>query len=312
MNSSTRTLIACLVAAPLLGGCASMMTRTSTPSDPSAGDKRLVHGAVTAERWADVKRYCSSRFKKADATALHQEARVIACERSRAHEVAMANMALVNPKCSEITRLWETHKVTVLRPRGALKTIFPAMAVKIAACGKIDYVFQEMIHWGPHTVGAIGRKALEAMDEAGINVESAYLKWLGAQSSAPYDHKLGGYALEHYLHWRLHKGGEIDCKPYVKAWSMFDGGDEMAWIYVFYRATKCTAAADWVAKGLVHSFAQTRHRACKTLGSIGNENHIRQMANLAKSDATFKVVRYKRVYWVRDMCRQAVGQIQMR
>ena len=36
------------------------------------------------------------------------------------------------------------------------------------------------------------------------------------------------------------------------------------------------------------------------------------MEILAKSDGTFKLVRYNKVYWVRDMCRQAVGQIKMR
>lgn len=311
MKHNIRIAVVCLVAAPMLGGCAGLMKGMMAKMDPSAGDKKMVNDAVTAKKWDDVKKYCDSKYRKEGGKKLHYKAKRIACDADKAHSKEIVVAALKDPKCGEIVKVWEEHKSAVQRHR-MLKKTFPDMAVRMGKCGKYGYVFKNMIHWGPHQANAIGRKAIVAMDAAGLPVEKEYLKWMGSQSSNPYDPKYGGYALEHYYNWRLKKGGKIDCKPYVKAWKVIEEADQMSWIYVFYRSTKCTAAADYVMKGLVSSRPKTRHRACMTLGIIGNKKHIKKMSILAKSDGSYKIKRRIKTYWVRDMCKQAVGQINMR
>ena len=84
-----------------------------------------------------------------------------------------------------------------------MKKTFPEIATRLAKCGDEDYVFQDMIHWGQHIAGATGRRALKAMDKAGLPVEKADITWLSKQTSAPYDHKLGPYAIDRYLTLKL-------------------------------------------------------------------------------------------------------------
>ncbi len=208
--------------------------------------------------------------------------------------------------------MWEQYKSTFQRERNKMAGYHADASIRMGKCGHYGYVFKELMHWGPLTHGAMGLKSLAAMDAAGLSVEKEFLKWMGEQTASPWDPKYGPYAMGHYVSWRQKKGGTIDCKPYVKVWGVLTGGEDVAWAYAFYRNTKCTAAADWVAKGLTHSYPKARHRACQTLGMIGDKSHTKNMEILAKSDGTFKLVRYNKVYWVRDMCRQAVGQIKMR
>ncbi len=310
MNPSIRLAAVCLVAAPMLTGCGGLMKQLANLS-PKRADLNTVEEAKNKGDTAALEKYCDRSYKKPDGKALNGQARSRACKYKNELLKKEAVDALTKSTCKDAKATWLKYKSAVGN-RGTLKKVFPMTAVKLAKCGDYDYVFKEMIHWGPHIVGAIGRKAIEAMDKAGLPVEKEYLKWMGQQKSQPWDNKLGPYALDHYLNWRLAKGGNIDCKPYVKAWSVVDGASEMAWTYVFYRKTKCTAAADYVAKGLVSPRPKTRHRACMTLGIVGNKSHVKKMEILAKSDGSFKIVRYNKVYWVRDQCRQAVGQIKMR
>ena len=313
MNPTIRIAAVCVVATTMLPGCGGLMQSIANLS-PKNADNTLVEVAKNNEDLAALTQYCDKKFKKDNGKKLHYSAVSKACKHRHTVGVTVATREIDAATCETLKATWIKHKSILgsSSSQGALKKIFPAIATRLAKCGDYDYVFQDMIHWGQHVAGAVGRRALEAMDKAGLPVENAYISWLKKQSSAPYDHKLGPYALDHYLNWRLAKGGDIDCGQYVKPWSIFDGPEEMAWIYVFYRGTKCKASADWVTKGLVSPRAKTRHRACKTLGLVGNKSHTKNMSVLAKSDGTFKIVRYNKVYWVRDMCQQAVGQINMR
>ena len=312
MSYNIRIIVACLVAAPMFGGCAGMMKNMMAKMDPSSGDKTLVNDAIKANKWDDVEKYCDRKFKKVDGKKLHYKAKRIACDSSKKHKIEASDKEWKEATCKNIIKVWEKNKRTFTSQRRRLKGLHNEASVRMGKCGHYAYVFKELIHWGPLTQGALGIKSLQAMDKAGLPIEKEYLKWFGKHSASPYTPKLGMYALGHYIFWREMKGGNIDCNPYVKVWKVLEGGEDVAWAYSFYRFTKCKAAADWVAKGLAHSYPKARHRACKTLGIVGNKSHTKKMGILAKSDGTYKIVRRTKVYWVRDQCRAAVGQINMR
>ncbi|MCO4762526.1 MAG: hypothetical protein KC502_13530 [Myxococcales bacterium] len=312
MNRSIRIAIVCLVAVPMLGGCAGLMKGLAAKMDPSVADKKLVNDAAAANKWDDVKKYCDRKFKKPDGKKLHYKAKRLACDTQAAHLKAESDKAWKGATCKDIVDVWKKYKPAFSRQRGKLNGYHAEACVRMGKCGHYGYVFKELIHWGPMTQGAVGIKSLKAMDKAGLPVEKEYLKWFSKQASSPYSAKLGMYAIGHYGFWRRDKGGTINCKPYINAWKSVDEGEALVQVYSFLRRTKCVAAADMIFKGLTHSNARTRLRACQALGVLGNKKHIKKMSILAKSDGTYKIVRRNKIYWVRDMCRQAVGQIKMR
>lgn len=311
MNKSILNVMIIILIVPMLGGCGALMQKLMSLS-PKSADKNMVKAAYEKEDVEALSKYCSINFRKDDGKKLHGAARADACKFKKEVATKRASAAFAGATCDNIIKVWEEHKDGAKANGKTFKATFLDVVTRMSKCGHTDYVFLELIHWGPHTKNALGRGAIEAMEKAGVDVEQAYLKWLGSKSSNPYDATTGEFALSHYLHWRLDKGGNIDCKPYVKAWEKFDGAEELAWIYKFYRETKCTDSADWVAKGLANSTPKVRHRACQTLGIVGNKSHLKNMQILADTDASFNVVRSNKVYFVRDQCRQAVGQIEMR
>ena len=213
----------------MFAGCGGLMKGLAAKMDPSAGDTTLVNDAATANKWDQVEAYCSSKFRKADGKKLHYKAKKVACDSHAAYLKENSEKSWKAATCKDIIPVWEQYKSTFQRQRGKMAGYHADASVRMGKCGHYAYVFKDLIHWGPLTHGAMGLKSLAAMDAAGLPVEKEFIKWMGAQTSPPWEPKYGHYAMGHYVSWREKKGGTIDCKPYVKVWGVLTGGEEVAW-----------------------------------------------------------------------------------
>jgi len=300
MRNKTLAVAALLALALGLSGCANMIAQLKAKS---GGTPAELQTALDKGDWDTVAVYCGGKDKAGK--KVHWKVKKKACNAKKANDKAAGEKAFADAKCADLPGVWEKYK-------RSHKKKFNDVAIRLAKCGNWKYVFVDMMHWGPMTHGAMGIKMLMAVQKSGQDVEKNFFKFMAKVGTNPFDAKTAPYALAHYITWREKKGGKIDCKAYIKHFKVFDEGSPMAWTFKLFRVGKCKDAANFVVKGLADRRPKTRERACYTLSELGNKSHVKKMSIVAKSDATYKVIRRTKVYWVRDQCKQAVGRIKLR
>ncbi|MFH2007097.1 MAG: hypothetical protein ABI333_10970 [bacterium] len=224
---------------------------------------------------------------------------------------ASPGMTAINAaSCAQLPKVFETHKNAIAGGRDkASRQNFLTVGFKLVKCNNWDYVIEKLIHWGGNN--GDGAALLTALHKAGKKLETQMLAYMKRHKRSLFNFEHAGYALDHYTSWmhnnRLHKG----CGKYIpyaklladKVWGNF------AW---YFRMSQCKAAADIVAKRLASPRSATRAGACKTLGRIGSKRHLRKINIVARSDSHFTFIRGYRTFTVRQACRAAAGQIQLR
>ncbi|MFH2006967.1 MAG: hypothetical protein ABI333_10320 [bacterium] len=234
-----------------------------------------------------------------------------ACQLLSAAGSSVGMNAINAASCAELPTVFDTHKrsITSGMNKQANSKNFLTVGFKFVKCKNWDYVIEKLIHWGGRS--GDGAALLKALHTAGKKLEKRMLAYMKKHQRNLFNFEHAGYALDHYTSWmhdnRLHRS----CRKYIpyakkladKVWGNF------AW---YFRMSKCKAAANIVAKRLSSPLWRTRKGACVTLGQIGNKRHLRKVKILARSDSYTTFVRHYRVYPVRNACRAAAGQIQLR
>ncbi len=82
--------------------------------------------------------------------------------------------------------------------------------------------------------------------------------------------------------------------------------------YFYYAKCKNRNAVKFFYNQLISKDPKAKATACRYLGDYGKRKHFRRMRIIARTDATYRVRGLTRVYWVRDICKAAIGRIKLR
>jgi hypothetical protein len=304
-------IVALVAAAFLFSGCASVYGLFGIKLPDKEADQKVVKEAYKKDDAAAIEKYCKNDDFK---NKVHGSAQQLACKYKKRLAKKALTAEIDAAKCDTLLAVWKEKRSGLKSKEAEVGT---KVAVRLAKCGEYAYVFRHMINWGYDKPDAYGRQMLTQMDEAGLPVEAEFLKWLSTHKASPFPlpgpraNHLGQMTLTHYSRWRLEKG-DVDCSLYYKPLSIFKTDAELGWVWFFLGEAKCEKSADTISQGLAHKKPVMRKFACMALGKIGNKTHLKKLNVLAKTDGTFKIVKKNKIFWVRDACLQAAGQIELR
>ncbi len=271
--------------------------KTAVEDVAKAGDLQQLHKICWGKAAGDVQTACDEQRR----VALETFKREATCD-----------------NVVEVWRKYEEYLTDDFRygEKQASKNVSVA-GVKLASCGKTDFVFEKLVHRG--SAKGSGEQLLFAMDAAGIDVEAKLLEYMKAHKSSLFTFEHAGHALDHlttYLHTKRKFERCTEYFPYAK---VLDDKNFGAFNW-FFRKANCKGAEKLAAKRLTSDRASTRSGACMTLGQLGNKSHLRKVNILAKTDPYMKVEKKARdgrlweveTWPVRQSCKAAAGKIQLR
>jgi hypothetical protein len=263
---------------------------------------KMVPDAVAAQDIEKLERFCRDGMGMKEN---YDDAKKAACDSLK--EMAMARLTAA--ECGQVVSTWESvgTSLSIVGNKARTEGMYLA-GERLATCGRWDYMFTKLMHWGDGE-SASGRELLKRLDAKGMPVEKEFLKFIGQSPKGV----LGDYsanAVAHYAEWRVAKGGAPTCKAHIAVANKFAGMESNSLIWLFVKM-ECREAADVVAASLADSVPATRESACVALADLGAKNKIDKMKIVAEKDGAYKVNRGVQVYWVRDTCNQAIGQLEL-
>lgn len=244
-----------------------------------------------------------------------------ACKAKATIKANAGAAALKTATCKTLEGIWDKSKRTLTNAYNTTvesrNAAFQGAAFHFIKCGRWDYVWENMVHWGGKK--GLGSTLLDAMHNKGIDVEKQMFAYLKRHKSNPFAFEHGGFALAHYVSFLKTHNKMERCKayiPYVDKMSDAVFGN-FNW---YFRESNCKAAVRIVPRRLASDRVKTRIGACQTLGKLGNKKHIRKVKVLAKRDPHFKLQTKRvggktfavKVYPVRDACNAALTKLQLR
>ena len=263
---------------------------------------KMVPDAVAAQDIEKLQRFCRDGMGMKEN---YGDAKKAACDALK--EMAMARLTAA--ECGQVVSTWESvgTSLSIVGNKANTEGMYLA-GERLATCGRWDYMFTKLMHWGDGE-SAAGRELLKRLDTKGVPVEKEFLKFIGQSPKGV----LGDYsanAVAHYAEWRVAKGGAPTCKAHIAVANKFAGMESNSLIWLFVKM-ECREAADVVAASLADSVPATRESACVALAELGAKNKIDKMKIVAEKDGAYKVTRGVQVYWVRDTCNQAIGRLEL-
>jgi hypothetical protein len=264
---------------------------------------KMVPDAVAAQDIDKLRVYCRDGM---GVSKSYPEAKTAACNAVKEMAFARVNAA----DCAQLQTTWESMKDPVATVGNAAENELMYVAgERLATCGRWDYVFTRLMHWGADVESAPGAQLLKRLDAKGLPIEKEFLKFIG-QNPKDILGEHSEYAMTKYVQWRVAKGGPATCKEHIAVANKFSGltMHRLMWLFV---KLECRDAADVITTALADPVAVTRERACVALADLGAKKKIDKMKIVAEKDGTFKIERGVQVFWVRNTCNQAIGRLEL-
>ncbi|MFB6351658.1 MAG: HEAT repeat domain-containing protein [Bradymonadaceae bacterium] len=268
--------------------------QSETSSSSSSSDSESKTTAEKIDQWSD------------DCDAANSAGWQKACKKLR--KLAMQQFQK-KATCDNIEKVWEKYEYHLgAGPGEAARRNFGKAAVKAyKECGKKDFVWEQLVHWGNDRVDN-GYGVLAVMESSGLAPVDEFFAYLKRHKDDPMSFNNAEYAALHIGAYFTDQEKFDQCgklKPYLEEFpgSVFRSFSE------YLREAECTEVAPAVTRFLADDGAGVRLAACKTLGEIGTSAQVGDVRSVAENDSAFRWERGSKVYFVRDACRRAARKM---
>lgn len=301
LRLSTGLMIVALLAT-FGSGCAQLQNALKGPKDHKAEAEAKVDQAIAKGDLAALESMCQTH--KVGETKLGYTKHEQACD--AAGKLLAEKFADV--PCDEADAYWKDAQEIDRDMKGRLHN---AYGLKLAECDRWQPIFVDLMHWGQAwDRGSKGYKLIAQLGEAGEPVEEKFVNYLNS-TDKPLAIDNSGYAMSHFLKWRLDQKDGKSCDAYVPAMDKLDANASHM-LLIYFKEQTCEAAAPAAIASLGADSASTRIVACQLLGKIGGAAALKKVKIVAEKDGYSKKQDFTVVYPVRDACSQAMAKIELR
>jgi hypothetical protein len=181
-------------------------------------------------------------------------------------------------------------------------------------CKNWNFLFNTLLISNSGSAGTRrhGFKALKYLDKHKIDVILGLVAYL-KNNKKPFSIKYGCNAAKNFTLWmQFYKKFDIakDLVKYMKkvtkcAKTQFAN-------YFFSAGVNSKKAISFFHDQLLSQDPKALSVACKYLSNYGSKKHLRRLRIISKTNSAYKVRNFVKVYWVRDICKNAIGQIRLR
>ena len=242
-------------------------------------------------------------------------------KKQRAERKQKAKAALqeffTNKDCSKVTKLYKASNGRISR---AMKTKkYKHYGYELGRCGKWDFFFSKVVHYGNSSTSAPGLLMLKHMEAKGLPVLAKFKAWHSKSSSwvgqsgryARYYNMYMMYASKHVTNWLLSKPSPRKyCSLFTTRYSQYHN-----WVknyaLIFLAKANCGSALRMHRSALLSNNVGLKQLACRYLGNKGTRRDISRLYTLARTDSSW-IRRGRRRTWTSTVCRSAAGRIRLR
>ena len=266
--------------------------------------------ARLAQERGDVKELYEVCNGKPHYYSMDSASRRAVCRAAKAARSAGAAKELAGD-CSKLEGVYNKHKLNA-------GEFFFKVGIRAAECNNWDFIWSKLAFWGTPSRHAklnikrkMGHELMYRLEQAGHDPASHFLAYLQKNSSNPFGFEHGALALRNATRYLRETNKVGACKRYIPFAKRSGKRHRAEWVW-FFAETSCKAAARFAVSMLTSESADSRRLACKALGKIGSRRQLRKVKTLASTDPAYRIVRLNKIWYVRDACRAAAGQIAMR